>query len=220
MLLTLDASAALPLALAQVLFWALVLAAALGAPWSHLPGRGLVSVYLACCALLLALWHLRVQAAPGVAIHLSGATLLTLMFGWRLALCALAAVLLGATARELGPAANLGLNGLVEAALPVLVSYAWARAVERWLPPHFFVYVFLVAFLGAGLAVLARALAGAALLGLGDLAGAEQLAEAAIACLLTVFPEAFLTGAAITLLVVYAPGCVASFSDERYLRGR
>jgi uncharacterized membrane protein len=30
--------------------------------------------------------------------------------------------------------------------------------------------------------------------------------------------EAFLTGAAITLMVVYQPGWVATFDDRRYLR--
>lgn len=205
---------------AQWGFWALVLWAAWGAAWRWLLGRRLLGAWLASGALLLALWQLRVESAAGVALHLSGATLLTLMFGWRLALLALAALLAIGAATGLAPAGNLGVNGLVEAAAPVAASYLCARAVERLLPAHFFVYVFVSAFLGGAIGVLARALPGAWLLGLEGVSNAHDRFEAVTGCLLTLFPEAFMTGAAITLMVVYRPSLVVSFDDERYLRGR
>jgi uncharacterized membrane protein len=38
--------------------------------------------------------------------------------------------------------------------------------------------------------------------------------------ILILFPEAFATGACMTLAVVYRPAWVVSFDDRRYLHGR
>ena len=37
---------------------------------------------------------------------------------------------------------------------------------------------------------------------------------------LMLFPESFITGALITMMVVFRPAWVVSFDDERYLKGR
>ena len=49
----------------------------------------------------------------------------------------------------------------------------------------------------------------------------EQLVEESLQYLpLFMFPEAFVTGMLITIFVVYRPDWVATFDDERYLRGK
>jgi uncharacterized membrane protein len=109
---------------------------------------------------------------------------------------------------------------LVAGALPALVSHAVRRAAEARLPPNFFIYVFVVGFLGGGLAMLATVAAVAATFALAaPAAGPQSDAWSALALMLA-FAEATLTGMLITLFVVYKPEWVGTFDDARYLRRR
>ena len=104
-------------------------------------------------------------------------------------------------------------------AVPVAVSWGILRAVERWLPAHLFVYLFVAAFFGAAAALLATGLAASTLLGAAGVYSFDYLgAEYIPWLLLMAWAEAFTTGAAITLMVVYRPEWVATFDDARYLR--
>ncbi|NIR62013.1 MAG: hypothetical protein GWO02_22280, partial [Gammaproteobacteria bacterium] len=82
--------------------WALYLPvlarAVLRAPWRDLAERGRLHAFLGACVSLMVLWRIEAGISPGLGFHYLGATVLTLMFGWRLALIALAAVLAGVTA--------------------------------------------------------------------------------------------------------------------------
>jgi uncharacterized membrane protein len=107
------------------------------------------------------------------------------------------------------------------AALPVAVTWATLRLAERRLPPNFFVYVFVVAFFGAALSLLAAGLAGALVLTLGAGRPAELVFGDYVPYLVYLaFGEATLNGMALTLLVVYRPHWVASFDDRRCIEGR
>jgi uncharacterized membrane protein len=109
---------------------------------------------------------------------------------------------------------------LVAGALPALVSHVVRRAAEARLPANFFIYVFVVGFLGGGLAMLATVAAVAASFALAaPSAGPQSDAWTALALMLA-FAEATLTGMLITLFVVYKPGWVGTFDDARYLRRR
>ncbi|MCP5199059.1 MAG: energy-coupling factor ABC transporter permease [Gammaproteobacteria bacterium] len=190
------------------------------APWRWL-GRGGAALRLATAvAAVVALWQIR--AAPGgePAFHLLGATLLTLAFGWALALLALLTALAVLTASTTGAWMVWGMNGLVLVVLPVAVSYGWARLGEAWLPRHFFVYVFSAGFLGGALAVVSNALAaGLVLYGAGEMSRQALTSNYLPTALLLLFPEAFVTGGAVTLAAVYRPAWLASFSDARYVDG-
>jgi len=177
-------------------------------------------VFLGASVLLMFLWTIRGGLAPGLGVHLLGATVLTLMFGWRLALLAMALALAGTAVYGLVGWTTLGVNGLVGTVVPVAVSQALLRLVERHLPAHLFIYIFLCGFLGAGLAMAASVLAEAALLAAVG-AAPDLLSVSNLPYLpLLMLPEAFLNGTLVTALVGMRPRWIWTFDDGRYLHGK
>lgn len=190
------------------------------APWWWLRRPGSAHVFGAATVIVLAVWQLRAGIGNGPWLHLLGATALTLTFGRQLALLAIAALLAFGLLRGCGDAATFGLNLCVMGLLPVAFSYRFARLVERRLAPNFFVYVFVSAFLGAGLAVAGVIGCGASIVLVSGAAVEFPIRDYLWSGLLIVFPEAFTTGACLTLGAVYRPQWVVSFDDRRYLDGR
>lgn len=198
-----------------------LLATARGAAWRWLFASGAAPRLAAAATAVLVVWQVRAAPDGGPAFHLLGATLLTLAFGWRLAVIALGGVLaVSAAAGESGFLA-LGANGIASVLVPVAVSYAWARATERLLPANLFVYVFSSAFFGAALAMTAAVLASALMIAASGAAPPGELAANYLpTSLLLLFPEAFLTGGLVTLAVVYRPAWLVSFDDRDWLGER
>ncbi len=191
------------------------------APWGRLRDSSMLNAWLGTIVILCTLWTIRAGIRPGLGFHLLGATACMLMFGPRLALLALSLVVVGAAAAGTLDWWAVPVNVLVMAAVPVAVSTAALRAVERWLPHHFFVYLFGNAFFGAALAMLATGLATSTILGASGAYSFDYLRSDYLpGFLLMAWAEAFTTGAAITLLVVYQPSWVATFDDARYLAGK
>ena len=201
-----------------IVFVAVLIVAAWRAPWGWLVRHAAVNRYCAACVAVLGVWHVRAELADGPAVHLLGATLLVLAFGWHLAVIALAVVLLLTTAFTTGEWSATGANGVALVIASVGVSYAVARAAERSLPRHLFVYLFAAAFFGAAASAGASALAA-----LGIAAASGVMDRYALggnylpSTLLVLFPEAFITGALVTLAAVYRPEWLVSFDSERYL---
>ncbi len=214
--------------LGPVWYWAalpvlgiLLLHAAWRAQWRWLSDSARLNLFLGTVVALVVLWCIRAGIHPGLGFHLLGATACTLMFGPRLALIAMTLVMLGAAAAGTLQWWSLPLNVLLMGAVPVAVSAAILHAVERWLPANLFVYIFAAAFFGAAAAMIATGLAASLLLGAAGIYPFEYLAaEYAPWFLLMAWAEAFTTGAAITLMVVYRPDWVATFDDTRYLGNR
>jgi uncharacterized membrane protein len=205
----------------HALLWPVLLFAALRAPWWHLKDNESLNVLLGAAVAVLVLWMIQADVASGVKLHLLGATILTLMFGWQFAMLALALVLLGAAFNEAGDWMAFGVNGLLLAVLPVLVSWGIYRVVDRHLPNHFFVYVFASAFFGGAFSIGIVGFATIGVLALSDVYGIDYLVEHYLVFfLLLLFPEAFITGALMTILIAYRPQWVSSFSDERYLKSK
>ena len=202
--------------------YALVLfAAAYRAPWRTLKDESQLHVFLGTCVLLMPLWLIKTPILPGLEYHYLGATLMTLMFGWRLAIIGMSVVLAAAVLNGNLDWAGYPLNTLILGGVPVAASHAVLRAVERWLPPNYFIYVFAAAYGGAAVAVLGAVLAAVALLWLGGVYGFAQLADKYFPLVvLLMVPEAFITGIVIALLVAFRPHWVSTFDDNRYLKGR
>jgi uncharacterized membrane protein len=190
---------------------------ALHAAWFRLKNPADLNVFLGACVAVLMLWQIKAGIEPGLSLHLLGATALTLMLRPLFALLALA-IVVGSAALWSGQYAAFAANWLLLGALPVTASWLTHRAVGRWLPPHLFVYLFLNAFAGAAIAMLVVG-AGATLvsLGMGLYSVDHLLNDYLPVYLLMAWGEAFLTGMLVTLMVVWKPGWVATFSDERYL---
>jgi uncharacterized membrane protein len=182
-------------------------------------------VFFGAMVTLLMIWGIKAGISPGLGYHHLGATLFTLMFGWPLAIFGLTSVLLisillphSADSIEL---LSLGINGLLSIAVPVFTSYGILRLSEKYLPDNFFIYIFVVSFFGAGLAVATSRLAATLVLGLsGAYPDAKLLHESIMMLPLFMFPEMFVTGMLISIFVVYKPDWVLTFDDERYIIGK
>jgi uncharacterized membrane protein len=208
--------------LSGLLLAAPVLAAALrSAPWDRFASSEITHVFYGGIFATVVLWSLRATVGEGFAFHLLGVGAFTLLAGPALALIGTAIALAVTTAIGSGLWINAGLAFITLAAVPVAVVWGTWRAVERLLPPNFFVYIFATAFLGSALALGAAGLAGSfVLVEAGGRDAAVVYGDYAPYLLYLAFGEGTLGGMIITLLVVYRPGWVTTFDDARYLTGR
>jgi len=201
------------LAFAPCLAWAVR-----RAPWRRLADPAQFNVWAASVVVLALLWSMKAGVRPGLDLHLVGAMVLTLAFGPAAALLALSATLAAVTANGAAAWNTYALNAMVMAVVPVALSHALFRIVERRLPNHFFVYIFACSFFGSAAVVFAVGLAGSALLWAAGAYTAQYLVSEYLPFyVLLGFSEAWLSGMAMTLMVVYRPGWVATFDDARYL---
>lgn len=208
--------------------WAMYLIYAVGvialistAPWRRLLVNENSHVYLGTCVGLMLLWTIKTDGIPGMEYHFLGATLLTLMVGWQLAIVGINIVMAGVVLSAGGDWQTFPVNALVMGFVPVLVSQLIYYYVDKKLPKNFFVYVFLSAFFGAALAVAVAILSASELLILSGVHGLKALAlEFLPYTPLMMFPEAFITGMLITIFVVLRPSWVSTFDDNRYLKGK
>ena len=191
-------------------------------PWRELADAGRLNLWSGTVVILVLIWSMKAGVKPGQDLHLLGATLFTLMFGWRLAIMGLSLVLAGVSlnAHVLGHPAweAYALSALVTVVIPVVVANSVRMLAERHLPQHFFVFVFVVAFLGSALAIVSTGLASTSLMWLAGVYPLHALLDDYLPYyFLLGFAEAWLNGAMITVLVVYLPHWVGSFDDRRYL---
>jgi uncharacterized membrane protein len=191
------------------------------APWRRLMVREQSNVFFGALVALLVLWALRTEVADGLVFHLSAITTLTLMFGWSLAIIGGLVVFVGTVLTGQAQWLDIPVSFLVEILMPVTFTQAALVVVRSALPKHFFIYVFINAFLVGGLAgMFSGYVAALLLMGAGAYAWPEMQATFLPFFPLMFFPEAFLNGWAMTLLVVFRPHWVSSFRDEEYLHGK
>lgn len=190
-------------------------------PWKAIRAVELSNVFMGACVALMLLWSIKAGISPGLTFHPLGVTVLTLMFGWRLAVLAATVIVVGVTLNGMGGWQALGLNVLLAGVIPVLVSYAIYRVVDRKLPNNFFIYIFACAFLGAGLAMTISAFGIIGILAGGGVYTLERISYEYLPFLpLIVLPEALLNGMAMTLLVGLRPQWVSTFDDDRYIKNK
>ena len=188
------------------------------APWRRLLDGHQLNALLGASVILTLLWSMNAGVKPGLNLHLLGAMASTLIFGPQLALVVVALALAGITFNGSAEWAAYPLNLLVMGIVPVLVGRFYFRLVERWLPKHFFVYIFINAFIGSAAVVLVQGVVASMMLFAAGAYPADLLlSEYLPFFLLLGFAEAWLSGMALTLLVVYHPEWVASFDDRSYL---
>lgn len=188
------------------------------APWRRLLDSSQLNLLLGFAVGLTLIWSLKAGVKPGLNLHMLGAMAATLIFGPWLALVALALALTGITLNGAVEWTAWPVNFVLMGAVPVGVASLIRRAIERWLPAHFFVFVFVAGFAGAALTVILQGLVAAAAMVLaGAYPAAFLLGEYLPFFLLLGFAEAWISGAIVTLLVVYRPEWVVAFDDRRYL---
>jgi uncharacterized membrane protein len=191
------------------------------APWRKLLSQRLLQhLFLGATVLLIGLWQMRAGLSPGLSIHILGATLVALMFGWALAVVAmslalLAMVLVGHLGWEAFP-----VRGLLMILIPVMVSYGHHLLIRRLLPKNFFVYLLGTVFLGAGLSVAAMVLATVLLYLLTDVYSLQKLTNEYLVFLpLMMLSEAMVNGMLMTGLMANYPNLIRTFGAKNYIDG-
>ena len=191
------------------------------AQWSRLRDSEQLNVWLGMIVLLTVIWSLKAGVRPGLSMHLLGATVFTLSFGPHLAFVGLSLVLLGISLNDAGGFLAYAINALLMAGVGVALSQAMYRLALRFLPRHFFVYVFVNGFFAAGLTVIGVGIAATLLLMVAGVYTWDYLAAEYLPYFLLLgFSEAWLSGMVITLFVVYRPNWVGTFDDASYLANK
>ena len=125
------------------------------APWLRFKDSEQFNVWLGMIVLLTLIWSLKAGVKPGLSMHLLGASVFTLCFGPALAFIGLSMVLLGITLNGAAGGFAFALNSLLVGGFGVLFSQYFYQAVRRFLPRHFFVYIFVNGFFAAHLSTIA-----------------------------------------------------------------
>jgi uncharacterized membrane protein len=207
---------------ANILFLVMLFYAAKNTPVRNLlANKPSQHVYFGAMVILLLLWGIKAGVSPGLGFHHLGATLFTLMFGWPLAIFGLTTIMFASVVMQHDELISLGVNGCLSIVVPVLSSYAVLKLTQKYLADNFFIYIFVVAFFGTGVAVAASRLSSILLLSVVAAYPDAKLIEESLQYLpLFMFPEAFITGMLISVFVVYKPEWVITFDDERYIIGK
>jgi uncharacterized membrane protein len=186
-------------------------------PWRRLANPALLHLWLGSIVLLSVLWTIRTGLRPGLSFHLLGATACTLLFGRSLGFFAMLLVLSSQLFTGGIEPWAFSMNALIMVAFPVALSHGLLRIVQTRLPPNLFVYIFVAAFFGGALTMIATGVMASALLGLADVYEREYLwSEYLLWFVLMSSAEAFLTGGLLTFAVIYRPNWVATFDERRY----
>ncbi|MBU1235457.1 MAG: energy-coupling factor ABC transporter permease [Gammaproteobacteria bacterium] len=191
------------------------------APWRRLADSSQSNVWFGAIVVIMLMWSMKAGVRPGLNLHLLGATAFTLMFGRQLAILGLSAVMAAVTFNGAAGWEAYALNVLLIVAFPCFFADVVLRIFERHLPQNFFCYLFCAAFFGAALAIVSTGLLTTMVLWLAGVYSADTLFTDYFPYFaLLGFAEAWLNGAAITLMVVYYPHWVGSFDDSRYFPKR
>jgi len=194
------------------------------ARWRQLRDSADANVFFGAIVALWLTWQVRatVDAWPGLEFHLLLLTSATLMFGRAFAFVAASVAQAALVVQGLAPLSAFPIAVSVNAGTANATTYGVHQVARHRLPRHFFVYVFVSCVLGGALAMLASRLAGMAVLVASGAYSLESLARGDFLLLLPLmmFPEAFVNGGLMTLLVAYRPEWVSSFLDRHYLKGK
>lgn len=188
-------------------------------PWTVLKReRGIQHLLFGAAVVMMALWTLRAGISPGLSIHFVGMTTLTLMFGWDLAIFAGSAALIGLTLIGREDWSAFPLNALCFVVIPALVSIGVLRLVEWRFPKNFFVYLFLCAFLGGGVAAMSGGMSMGTILWLADTYPWSKIYHEYVRYLpLIMFPEGLINGIIMTGMMVFHPDWIRTFDARHYI---
>lgn len=191
------------------------------APWRRMRESERLHVFLGSVVLLLIIWQMKAGLAAGLFYHMLGGTLFTLMFGWPFAFLGISMVLAGSTLNGMGDWYSLGINGLIMAGIPILLTHwLYLLAVSR-MPHHFFVYVMFNAFFSGGLSMGATVVSASLLLGCCSAYTFNQLTDDyLIFAPLMIFAEAFFSGMLAAGMAIMRPEWISTFDERRYITGK
>ena len=185
------------------------------APWRMLRQANLATPWLASLTLTPLIWAIPFLQHMPLALHWSGAPLVTLLLGWPLAvptlsLSALALWLLAPVSGE-----TVLQIWAWQAILPATFTLLIGAALRRWVVHHPLVYILGRGFFGTVLSLFLAFI-------LGQWSGlalpnvSDDLTR--VAFWLMAWGDAFMTGMLCAIFVAFRPQWLATWSDPLYLR--
>lgn len=188
-------------------------------PWSIIiRERGIQHLLFGSAVVLILLWQLRAGVTDYLTIYFLGLTTLTLMFGWDLAVLVGSFVMLVMTLLGLESWQMLPINLVCSVLIPAGVSILILHWVEAKLPKNFFVYMFLCAFAGAGVAVGVSGLSMALILWLDGIYPWYKIYHDYAQYLpLIMVPEGLINGIIMTGMMVFHPDWIRTFDAKVYI---
>ncbi|MFC0117279.1 energy-coupling factor ABC transporter permease [Pseudoalteromonas xiamenensis] len=171
-----------------------------------------ISVILAC------LWQIKAGILPELNIHILGITAATLVLGFRLSMLTSTIALLITLLTQNYTIDSFGNAWMFSVILPVFFSYGLYLLIYRFLLHHFFVYIFVGAFIAGGMTAAFRIISSSLYFFYTGVYDWQTLSDNYLYfSVIMWFPEAMLNGMAITLLITYRPHWVKTFYDKEYL---
>lgn len=187
--------------------------------WEYV--RQHVHVYLGAIVFASLIWILRAGIGSNLSFHFLGITVMTLMFGWRLALVAATAIVTITFWRLETGFTAIPVNTLIMGGIPILITHWLLQWSQQRLPSNIFVFIFINAFLAAILSTIAVITAGSLLLWLTGTFTPYYLSTYYLPYIpLLMFPEGLINGMLTVIAVVYRPEWISAFDDARYLGKR
>ncbi|RKZ95916.1 MAG: hypothetical protein DRQ43_04880 [Gammaproteobacteria bacterium] len=178
------------------------------------------NIFFAMGLFLMVLWYMKAGVHAGMVYHFLGATLLTLMFGWQLAVLGimiqvLILVIMGVLQWQVF-AVNVFFMGVI----PVIITSFILSLVERIENNHFIIYFFAGAFINAAVTVAVSVYLTSMFMVAGDAYSYDYISyEYTPYIFLMIYPEAFLTGLVMIIMIVNFPQWVRTFDDNKYPYG-
>lgn len=179
---------------------------------------GVEHTWLGGAVVVAFLWQFAFKVGSGPAIGMLGVALYALLFGWARSVLGLTLALILFVTLRAGSFRNLGLDGLLLAALPAFLTRGAQLTLERFLPRLIFVFI-----IGNGLftTLFTTAVTGVCL-SLAALVTGIAAADLGIRpylgpILLLAWGEALCSGMLFSALVVYRPDLVLTYEQDVYL---
>ena len=186
--------------------------------WLKIYRNGIFNIWIITVFCIGLLWMVRAVLQTGLNIHISGAMLLALMFGWRLGILGMTVIFLLVSLWGNIPVENLGISIFITAYFSITLCYLIFLIIETLLPHNLYIYLFITSFFGAAINFAIIGTVSASILGILDIFPWRTLLNQYLPFYyLMSFAEAFMTCGLITLLIVYRPEWVYTFRDKRYL---
>ncbi len=204
---------------AAVIYVVALLLAMRHAPWKVLlTNRVLQHMLFGATVLLMVMWSMRAGISPGLGIHFLGLTVMTLVFGWDLAILSATLALLGMALLGKESWDGLFINGVCSVLLPVATTYMIHWWVDHKMGKNFFVFLFICGFFAAGVSSAVSGIATSLLLVADGVYSFEKVYIEYLRYLpLIMFPEGLMNGIFLTGMLVFHPDWVRAFDAKAYI---
>ncbi len=210
-----------PFLVVEILFVLGIVMALRHFPWKHFNReypQWRQHLFFASLVVLGVFWTARAAITPGLELHFLLLTTFTLMFLWPAAMLGVVIVYLGLALTGVIHWQDVVPQAVIWGFLPIAWITQVHRIIQKRFSHHLFIYVFATGFWGALSTLVVTTVAWAVWLELtGQVPHEKVLHEFLFVVPLLLFGEGFLNGALLTLMVVYRPQWVKSFSDKLYL---